>query len=59
MPAIYAGSNQVIHVTVSNGVVITNMKTSTYWKDKYETAVRIKNKEKARSMLGSDFSTSH
>ncbi|OPW93993.1 C40 family peptidase [Bacillus altitudinis] len=42
MPAIYAGSNQVIHVTVSNGVVITNMKTSTYWKDKYETAVRIK-----------------
>ncbi|PCK19637.1 gamma-glutamyl hydrolase [Bacillus pumilus] len=42
VPAIYAGSNQVIHVTVSNGVVITNMKTSTYWKDKYETAVRIK-----------------
>lgn len=42
MPAIYAGANQVIHVTVSNGVVITNMKTSTYWKDKYETAVRIK-----------------
>lgn len=42
MPAIYAGSNQVIHVTVSNGVVLTNMKTSTYWKDKYETAVRIK-----------------
>ncbi|MFS0654149.1 C40 family peptidase [Bacillus sp. 179-C3.3 HS] len=42
IPAIYAGSNQVIHVTASKGVVMTNMKTSTYWKDKYETAVRIK-----------------
>ncbi|MFJ5964368.1 C40 family peptidase [Bacillus sp. NPDC093026] len=41
-PAIYAGLDQVIHVTSSNGVVLTNMKTSAYWKDKYETAVRIK-----------------
>ncbi|MDM5299663.1 NlpC/P60 family protein [Bacillus pumilus] len=42
IPGIYAGSNQVIHVTASKGVAMTNMKTSTYWKDKYETAVRIK-----------------
>ncbi|MGE6630283.1 C40 family peptidase [Bacillus sp. NPDC077027] len=41
-PAIYAGAGQVIQMTISNGVVITNMNTSTYWKDKYETAVRVK-----------------
>ena len=29
-PAIYIGNGQVIHVTVSAGVTITNMNTSAY-----------------------------
>ncbi|MGF7534439.1 C40 family peptidase [Bacillus mexicanus] len=41
-PAIYIGNGQVVHVTLSNGVTITNMNTSTYWKDKYAGSIRVK-----------------
>lgn len=40
-PAIYIGNGQVVHVTLSNGVTITNMNTSTYWKDKYAGSIRV------------------
>ncbi len=40
-PAIYIGNGQVIHVTVSAGVTITNMNTSAYWKDKYAGGIRL------------------
>ncbi|MED1121766.1 C40 family peptidase [Bacillus atrophaeus] len=40
-PAIYVGNGQVVHVTLSTGVTLTNMNTSTYWKDKYAGSVRI------------------
>ncbi|MDG0764719.1 C40 family peptidase [Bacillus halotolerans] len=40
-PAIYIGNGQVVHVTLTNGVTITNMNTSTYWKDKYAGSIRV------------------
>lgn len=40
-PSIYIGNGQVVHVTLSNGVTITNMNTSTYWKDKYAGSIRV------------------
>ncbi|MEC1799292.1 C40 family peptidase [Bacillus mojavensis] len=40
-PAIYIGNGQVVHVTLTNGVTITNMNTSTYWKDKYAGGIRV------------------
>ncbi|WP_181348000.1 NlpC/P60 family protein [Thalassobacillus sp. CUG 92003] len=40
-PAIYAGDDQVIHVTVSQGVTVTNLETSTFWGPKYYGAKRV------------------
>ncbi|MBS4198476.1 C40 family peptidase [Bacillus sp. FJAT-49732] len=40
-PAIYIGNDQVVHVTVSDGVRITNIKTNTTWSSKYLGVKRI------------------
>ncbi|MCP3031594.1 NlpC/P60 family protein [Halobacillus sp. A1] len=40
-PAIYAGNDQVVHVTPSQGVTVTNFKTSGFWGPKYHGAKRL------------------
>ncbi|WP_245807687.1 C40 family peptidase [Halobacillus massiliensis] len=40
-PAIYAGADQVIHVTPDDGVTVTHMEASNYWEPKYYGARRI------------------
>ncbi|MBM7703055.1 C40 family peptidase [Metabacillus iocasae] len=44
-PAIYIGGDYVIHVTLSEGVRITNYKVDSYWADKYAGAKRITNEK--------------
>jgi cell wall-associated NlpC family hydrolase len=39
-PAIYIGNDYVIHVTLSEGVRITNLNVDSYWAKKYEGAKR-------------------
>ncbi|WP_443093385.1 C40 family peptidase [Halobacillus faecis] len=40
-PAIYIGNEQVVHVTLSKGVTVTNMNTNGYWAPKYYGAKRV------------------
>lgn len=40
-PAIYIGDGRIVHVTLSEGVTITNYRASNYWRDKYVGAVRV------------------
>lgn len=40
-PAIYAGNQQVIHVTPDDGVTVTNIEANNYWEPKYAGARRI------------------
>ncbi|MFC7321685.1 C40 family peptidase [Halobacillus campisalis] len=40
-PAIYAGNEQVVHVTPEDGVTVTNIEASNYWGPKYYGAKRI------------------
>ncbi len=40
-PAIYIGNGQVVHVTLSDGVRVTNMHSNSYWAPKYYGAKRI------------------
>ncbi|MYL30857.1 NlpC/P60 family protein [Halobacillus halophilus] len=40
-PSIYIGNGQVVHVTLSEGVRVTNMHTNSYWAPKYYGAKRI------------------
>ncbi|WP_078394886.1 C40 family peptidase [Shouchella patagoniensis] len=40
-PAIYISEDRVVHVTLSQGVTVTNFAASNYWRDRYVTAVRV------------------
>ena len=40
-PSIYIGNDQVVHVTMTDGVRITNIKTNTTWSSKYIGAKRV------------------
>ncbi|MFZ0475552.1 MAG: NlpC/P60 family protein [Halobacillus sp.] len=40
-PTIYVGNGQIVHVTVSKGVTVTNLVTSSFWGPKYVGAKRV------------------